>query len=280
MKQGYLIFLMMLATACTQPSSSTDDAAIIDLASEAMLAWQGTGSFDLAASYPELDETTTYRIQQAVFARQHPSGRRAGFKAGLTSSRAQTMLKTDHPASGYLLSSGQLDSGDTIDLTAYTLPFIEMELGYRVKAAIHSPVDSPEQMRALVSHIYPALELPDIGFDSIQQVQLNTFIAHNAGARQFIIGKALPIEQVEDPNAIMSQCYKNDELLAQATGADALGNQWEALRFLINQRIELGEVVQPEDILITGALGPMFPFSKGQYRVDYGRLGTLQLTIQ
>jgi 2-keto-4-pentenoate hydratase len=221
-----------------------------------------------------------YRIQQAVFARQHPDGRRAGFKAGLTSSRAQTMLNTDHPASGYLLSSGQLNNGDTVDLTTYTLPFIEMELGYQVKAAIHSPINSLGEMRALVSHIYPVLELPDIGFDSIQQVQLNTFIAHNAAARQFMIGKALPIEQFEDPNAIVSQCYKNDELLAQANGADALGDQWEALRFLINQRIELGEIVQPEDILITGALGPMFPCSRGQYRIDYGRLGTLQLTIQ
>jgi len=280
MRQYFLIFLMVLATACTQPSPTTDDAVIIDQASEAMLSWQGAGSFDLSATYPELSEATAYRIQQAIFARQYPGGRRAGFKAGLTSSRAQSMLKTDHPASGYLLASGQLNNGDTIDLTSYTLPFIEVELGYRVRAAVHKPIDSSGEMRALVSHIYPVIELPDIGFDSIQQVQLNTFIAHNAGARQFIIGKALPIEQVEDPNAIVSRCYKNDELLAQATGADALGNQWEALRFLINQRIELGEIVQPEDILITGALGPMFPFSTGQYRVDYGRLGTLQLTIQ
>jgi hypothetical protein len=49
---------------------------------------------------------------------------------------------------------------------------------------------------------------------------------------------------------------------------------------LINDRIEQGWVIYPDQWLLTGALGQMLPLEKGRYYVSFGDLGELSLLIE
>lgn len=278
MRHRFLLgLLLVILGACRQNEPVVPALA---MATQEILAHKGQPPFDLAAAYPELDETDAYAIQKKLYFAQHQTGDLAGYKAALTSPQSQALLQTDHAAAGYLPKSGWVADGDTILAAAYTLPFIEVELGFYTRVTITTPVPDIPTLQSLIASVYPVIELPDIGFDSVSQVQLTTFIAHNAGAKQFITGTVTSLEQAPDLNALTCQVYKNERLLAEAKGADALGNQWEALLFLINQRIELGESVRPTNILITGSLGHLLPFEPGSYQVTYGPLGALNFVIK
>ncbi|HKK75038.1 MAG TPA: hypothetical protein VJ953_08210 [Saprospiraceae bacterium] len=277
MRYYFLLGLLFLLGACRQNEPNAD---LLEQATQAMINHQGTAPFDLAMAYSDIKENGAYIIQKKVYFTQHPSNDLAGYKAALTSPNSQALLQTDHPAAGYLPKSGWVPDGDTILAAAYTLPFIEVELGYYLKETIRTSVPDLPSLQALVASVYPVIELPDIGFDSIQQVKLTSFIAHNAAAKQFITGTATPLNQAPDLNTLTCQMYKDGQLLGEAKGADALGNQWEALRFLINQRVEMGEEIRPNDVLITGSLGRLYPFATGSYRATYGPLGELTFVIQ
>lgn len=276
--QRYLLLglLIILLGACRQ----NEPEGALEQITQEMLQHAGPLPYDLSTNYPALSEVEAYSIQKQVYFSKYPAKDLAGYKAALTSPNAQALLKTDHAAAGYLPKSGWVADGDTILAAAYTLPFIEIELGFYTNTIITEKVPDKNALTALIASVYPVIELPDIGFDSIQQVQLHTFIAHNAAAKQFITGTTTPIERAPDLNSLTCQMYKNGQFLAEAKGADALGDQWEALLFLINQRIELGETIQPTDVLITGSLGRLFPFQPGSYRATYGSLGKLTFVIQ
>lgn len=276
-KYVFLILGVMLLGACRQNEPET---LTLEQITEEMLQHTGPLPFDISTNYPDLSESEAYSIQKAVYFTQHKTDDLAGYKAALTSPGAQALLKTDHAAAGYLPKSGWVADGDTILAAAYTLPFIEIELGFYTNTTITEKVPDIHSLQSMVASVYPVIELPDIGFDSIQQVQLHTFIAHNAAAKQFITGTTTPIENAPDLNQLTCQMYKDGQFLAEAKGADALGDQWEALLFLINQRIELGATIQPADVLITGSLGRLFPFQPGSYRATYGPLGELTFVIR
>lgn len=277
--RSYLLLtsLFLVLFSCKQNNSEPTE---VEIATQAFIDYQGDRPFDLATSYPAIDETGAYAIQKAVYWANHPENDLAGYKAALTSAGAQKLLETDHAAAGYLPKSGWVPSGDTIISAAYTLPFIEVELGYFIKENISAPVSDTTALKAMVASVYPVIELPDIGFQNIQEVKLTTFIAHNTAAKQFITGTATPIENAPDLNQLTCALSKNDSLLAEAKGSDALGSQWEALRFLINQRVEMGATIEPDDVLITGSLGRLFPFVPGSYKATYGPLGELTFVIK
>lgn len=277
--KSYLLIagLFLLIFSCRQEPEVEND---VELATEAFLAHQGDRPFDLAITYPSIQESGAYEIQKAAYWANHQSNDLAGYKAALTSTGAQQLLATDHAAAGYLPRSGWVANGDTIIAAAYTLPFIEVELGFYTNRKISTPVADTTQLKSLVASVYPVIEFPDIGFENIQEVKLTTFIAHNTAAKQFITGTATPTEQAPNLNTLTCSLSKSDSLLAEAKGGDALGNQWEALRFLINQRIEMGATIEPDDVLITGSLGKLFPFIPGNYTANYGTLGTLNFVIK
>lgn len=277
MRSFILLGLLFTLLACRQNEASRD---LLSVATQDMINHQGSLPFDLAQHYPEFGEAEAYLIQKDLYFSNHQANDLAGYKAALTSPAAQSLLKTDRPVSGYLPKSGWVADGDTILAAGFTLPFIELELGFYTSQTIQEIIPDVATLQSLIASVYPVIELPDIGFDSIQQLKLTTFIAHNAAACQFITGIPTPITQAPELNALVCHLYKDGQLLGEAKGSDALGNQWEALLFLINQRIELGEEIRAGDVLITGSLGGLHPLQPGSYRATYGDLGEVNFVIK
>ena len=59
-----------------------------------------------------------------------------------------------------------------------------------------------------------------------------------------------------------------------------MGDQWEALMWLVRQRLQQGFEVKRDDLLITGALGKVVEAERGRYVADFGKLGRVTFSMR
>ena len=62
-------------------------------------------------------------------------------------------------------------------------------------------------------------------------------------------------------------------------GYEALGDQWQALLWLVNTLVDQGWKIKPGDTLITGALGKMLPGKTGKYVANFGNFGSIEFEV-
>ena len=67
--------------------------------------------------------------------------------------------------------------------------------------------------------------------------------------------------------------------LLQGETGEVLAGQRHALAWLINQVLLRGYSIEAGQIFMTGSIGGMYPAKPGNYRADFGLLGTLEFSI-
>lgn len=218
-----------------------------------------------------------YQVQQALVV-----GKKImGFKAGLTTEAGQHKFGVDEPIAGVLLaaplrfSKGALN----IDSNQYNRLMLELELGFVLKRDIGKPLASISQLKQLVAYVSPVIELPDLGFEKTPRLLGVDVIASNAAARTVIMGAAGDATAA-DLNALGVALYHNDQLILEGKGSDAMGDQWQALLWLINHSLKQGYRIEAGQLFITGALGKMLAASPGDYRATFAEYGELRFSVQ
>lgn len=232
---------------------------------------------NLSHSY-NLDMSTAYQVQRQFVRSRLYNDTIAGFKAGLTSDDAQASFNINRPIIGILFSKGYKQNQDTLHLKDYQNLMIEAELGFVFKKRIHKKINSVNELKTYVKKIIPVLELPDVAFQStpIDGVDL---VSVNTGSAFY-----MPQEDVNwlglNINELTVSMSHNDKIIFQGQGKDALGDQWEALRWLVNQVIAHGWVIEKDYLLITGALGGMVEeVHPGTYSALYNHETTISFRI-
>jgi 2-keto-4-pentenoate hydratase len=136
-----------------------------------------------------------------------------------------------------------------------------------------------EELKSKVRQVMPVVELPNVHFDPADNVSGMDVIASNVAAATVIKGRPKPLGTV-DLNEVEAKLTLNKEVVAEGVGSDALGDQWEALLWLVRQRLRDGYEVNRNDILITGALGQVVPAESGRYVADFGKLGRVTFSLR
>ena len=213
------------------------------------------------------------------------SDRIIGYKAGLTSAAGQAKFAVSEPLSGVLFNSGTKPLSADLHRSQFGQLMVETELGFRLNTSVTTPIKSVAELKSLVGFVLPVIELPDLGFAKLgisQSAKLTgaDIIAANVAAHSFIFGPEIPINHTPDLNQLSVSLARDDETINQGKGSDALGDQWQALLWLVNQLIAQGYTITNEQVLITGALGQMLPAEVGQYRADFGLLGRLNFSVK
>ena len=67
--------------------------------------------------------------------------------------------------------------------------------------------------------------------------------------------------------------------LHEAQASDLLGDQWQALLWLVNRVVELGYVIELGQLLLTGALGPAHPAKQGDYVATFTGMGEIRFRV-
>jgi 2-keto-4-pentenoate hydratase len=229
-----------------------------------------------------LATATAYHVQTKAVKTWLASQSPIGFKAGLTSAAGQKKFAVNQPVAGVLLPGSQLKQqgqGYTVDRRQFNRAMMEAEIGFRFKNSISTPITNIKTLKANVAAVLPVIELPDLAFDKPAQLKGADIIANNVAAKHLIAGTDRDVKGI-DINALSVNIKKDGKSLLQGQGRDAMGDQWRALLWLVNQTVASGWEIQPGQLLITGALGKMLPAEAGAYQVDFGELGQLGFTVQ
>jgi len=251
----------------------------VALLSCSVVGFAQSGDEDSVESLKKLQWRGAYQSQKLSLDKKLGGRLPEGYKAGLTSLASQQQFRSDRPIMGVLLPGAHLDSSQAIKLSDFKKGMFEVELAYRLKRAIRHPVTDVASLKKLVAVVAPAAELPDLGFKAQGMPTVFEIVRANVAARSFVVGTPVAADSV-DVEAITVGLHIDDQPVFSAQSGSLIGGQWQMLLNLINDRIEQGWVIYPDQWLLTGALGQMLPLEKGRYYVSFGDLGELSLLIE
>lgn len=227
-----------------------------------------------------LDLAGAYRIQRELVRRRLASGDRiAGFKSGLMSASSLADRKAAEPLVGVLFTSGNYESGSSVDLCKYRLPALEMKLGFVFKSAVRRRLRSIEELEQRIANVQPVIELPDIAYANPTTYRALDMVAANISSAKFVRGAAHE-PQALDLDAIQISIERDGRELTRGVGKQSLDGQWSSLLVVVNIIVANGGQIRPGQIVVTGKIGDKKDVHPGRYRADYGPLGIADFQIK
>jgi 2-keto-4-pentenoate hydratase len=241
-------------------------------------AWQSNSSIPLAHL---VDETLTieraYGVQKNLVRRKLQAEQPAGFKAGLTSEPSRKRFHADTAVAGVLINAPRVAPA-RFELSSLRGLYIETEVAMRIGKPITNKLSSIDELKLHIDGIAAAIELPNLDYQSPEQLNALDIVASNVAAAYFLTGTfASPAQR--DPNTVTATLQCGGQPLNVGHGRDSMGDQWEAAMWLVNTMIEQGWTMHSGQILLTGALGKMIRAVEGRCSADFGDLGTLEFEI-
>lgn len=253
-------------------------------ASHEAIAEKIEGAFTAKKPYPLVSQQIkgltvdqAHEIQAAVVRlREEKGGVVMGYKGGLWSPRSQKMFGLKSPVYMPLFKS-MLRWPGIIYRRNFMRMVVEMEIGFRFGRDITEPVNDMKSLRRSVAIVYPAIELADWAFKDPRLAKGLDLIATNGASRKVLIGKAA---KAKDLNAITPTLFYNGQKIASGIGRNAAGDQWKALKWIVNNVLARGGKVKNGYVVITGSLSKPVPGKPGKYLADYGDFGKMDFEIK
>ena len=276
-----LSLAVLIAYVLSAPAKATDGSAD-DWADIVQLELaHGQPMPLLSVYYDQLNSASAYDIQHALVIHEMRKKRViGGFKAGFTQAALRAKYRTKEPVSGVLFLDAGFRDGDEIDSGLFKKPMLEVEIGYVLRSPITRQLHSVADLKTYISHAVPAVEIPDLNYVNVGGLNANDIIATNVAASRYVVGKPFVLPDLAQVNEIRVALYRDDQVLDTGAASDALGNQLEALLWLVNDAYAHGWQLQAGQLLITGTLGKMNPGLPGSYRADYGLGRTLSFVLK
>ena len=209
------------------------------------------------------DVEAAYAVQQHNTARWIAQGRRlVGRKIGLTSKAVQKQLGVDQPDFGMLFADMCVADGEAIDIARILQPKIEAEIALIIERPLNHAKHTVADIINATAYALPALEIVGsrvAGWD----IRLTDTIADNASSGLFVLGsRPVKLADFDIVNCGMLMERRGDQVSIGA-GAACLGNPLNAAVWLADVMAHVGNPLQPGDIVMTGALGPMVVAAAG-----------------
>lgn len=224
---------------------------------------------------PEITIDDAYAISLECYERRLKNGEKlVGKKVGVTSIPVQQMLNVHQPDFGYLLDSMQYQNGDTMPISSTLIaPRAEGEIAFTLKKPLKGPGVTAEDVLAATDKVYACFEIVDSRIAD-WKLKIQDTIADNASCGTFLLGDEASPEGIDFANVKM-KVYKNDVLISEGIGKEALGSPLNCVAWLANTFGERGISLDPGDIILSGSLVPLQPVVAGEtMRVEIEGIGS------
>ncbi len=249
-------------------------------ASQVMMAEKIEGAFVAKRPLPLVSQEfkgltldQAYEIQAELVKLREGKGEVVmGYFAGLTSAPTQKRFGVTEPIWGTLCKS-MLRWPGTLYQKDFVHMFIDTEIGFRFGRDITEPIEDIKTLKRAVAIVFPAIHVIDPVFTDMKLMALSDLIAANVGTRKVLIGKAA---KAKDLNAVTVKLVHNGQEIASGIGKNALGDQWEALKWTVNDVLARGGKVKNGYVVLTGVISKMVPAKPGKYLADYGYFGKIE----
>jgi len=218
-----------------------------------------------------------YPIQLGMLARKLASGEsQAGWKVGLTAPQMREMFRNPEPVFGHLLESARKDSGHRFTHAALRTPAVENELLITLGKDLSGPDATPEQARAAIATVAPALEIVELGRADMRS-DLALAISDNVAQLAFVHGAPVPVAAGMDFGAVQARVEIDGEVVADVAGRDVIDNQLQTLAWLANVLCRFGRSLRAGDRIMTGSFTKPLPVSAGtSVRTTFAGIGTVE----
>lgn len=218
-----------------------------------------------------------YPIQLGMLARKLASGEsQAGWKVGLTAPHMREMFRNPEPVFGHLLDSARKDSGHRFTHSMLRAPAVENELLITLGRDLSGPDATPEQARAAIATVAPALEIVELGRADMRS-DLALGICDNVAQCAFVHGAPVPMTAGLDFGAVRATVEIDGQLVADVVGRDVIDNQLHTLAWLVNALHRFGASLRAGDRIMTGSFTRPLPVAAGAtVRTSFAGIGTVE----
>jgi len=226
------------------------------------------------------DVAAAYAVQQRVNRSRLDSGARVvGRKIGLTSAAVQRQLGVGQPDFGVLFDDMQHDAQEPIVDDRLLQPRVEAEVAFVLGADLIEGDLELAQISGAVDHAVAALEICDSRICD-WDISFADTVADNASAGGFVLGSERHTLKEFEPRQALMRMKVTGQQDSNGTGADCLGDPLFALQWLARRARELGDPLRAGQVILSGALGPMRPITRGATaEVMISGLGSLTVTF-
>lgn len=217
-----------------------------------------------------------YAVARCNTERDLAAGRRiVGKKIGLTSQAVQQQLGVDQPDYGVLFADMEFLAGSEVPASRLIQPKAEGEIAFVVGRDLSDENLSWGRFLHGLEYALPAIEIVDSAIQDWKLTLVDT-VADNASCGLYVLG----LEPKAIGNIDFSQAgmdfRKSGQTASVGSGVACLGNPLLAAYWLAKTMSQLGDPLKAGDVILSGALGPMFPFVAGDYlHLSIAGLGTV-----
>lgn len=277
------LLTVFLAACLTVPAGA---AFAVDVAEQADVIYKAitAGEAIPISSVPEDEQTegNAYLIQEILHKKmmQTTKDTVVGFKAGLTAEPQLKRFKAPGAASAPLFKSGLIvvkAPKKSVTIKSFPGIMLETEFAFRTAKAIKSPVGSIDELRPLIKSVHACIEIPRIRFTDMPKLFFFDLTASGVGTKMFMVGPAHDPQNMDLDGAEVT-LVRDGETVNTGKGADALGSQWKALLWLVNNVVARNGGIEKGQYLLTGAMGAMIPGKNGSYTATFP-FETLKFTV-
>lgn len=232
-------------------------------------------------TWPGLDPSDAYSIQ-LINARTRigAGGAVRGHKVGLTSRAMQQMLGVDEPDYGHLFGDMFVTEGDSLDVSAFCHPRVEMEVAFVLGDAIAGPGVTVADVLRKTAFVLPAIEVIDSRVRDWRITLADTIADNASSARVVLGGNPTPLATV-DVRMLGGVLRRRGEIVETGVSGAVLGNPATAVAWLANKlagfdaRLEAGHVVMP------GACARAVDVEAGDaIRAEFDVLGSVEVAFR
>lgn len=204
-----------------------------------------------------------YKVSELNIEADVAAGRRiSGKKIGLTSKAVQQQLGVDQPDYGVLFADMELLDGQELDTSRLIQPKAEGEVAFVIGRDLDSEQLTWAQFLRGIEYVLPAIEIVDSVINDWKITLVDT-IADNASCGLYVLGQE-PKRLGDVSLAGLGMDFrKGGQTVSVGSGVACLGNPLVAAHWLARTMATCGEPLKAGDIVLSGALGPMFTFQKG-----------------
>jgi 2-keto-4-pentenoate hydratase len=186
-----------------------------------------------------------------------------GWKVGLGSPAAFERLGTDRPLAGFLVRSGVLEDGATVDISGGVNPHLELEI------AVHLGEDTE------IAGVSAAIELVDttpVSADPDEILRTNVYHRH------VLLG---PVDRTRrDGRGVTGRLLKDGEEIDRSDDPGAVTGEIVGVVRSVRELLgHCGAAFAPGDVIITGSVFAPVRVGPGRYRGELPPLGALGVVL-
>ncbi|WP_254822933.1 2-keto-4-pentenoate hydratase [Haloglomus halophilum] len=224
-----------------------------------------------------LTKADAYDIQSKFVDRRLADGATVtGHKVGLTSDGIQEQLGVDEPDFGRLLDTMFVDG--SVPFEELIQPRVEPEIGFVMGEALDPPVTYLDVLRATRA-VVPVLEVIDSRVRD-WDIGIQDTIADNASSAMYLAGEQTNAVDGLDLSLEGVKVHRNGAYQDGGVGAAVLGHPARAVAWLANTLADLGERLEPGQLVLSGSFIPAIDLHPGDtLTVEFTSLGTVTARV-